>query len=304
MNIVSIGEILWDLFPDGERLGGAPLNFSAHATRLGERVTFVSAVGDDARGLEARRRAAELGLDAGSIQVVPEAPTGIVSVKVDAEGHPAFVIHRPAAYDRLRLDEAAIERLAALDPAWVYYGTLHQADPGSHAETSRLLAALPRAQRFYDVNLRRDCWTPELLDVLLRQSHAVKLNDDEAEVIDGLFGSRHNSLEEFTARWSERMGWRAVAVTRGSRGCAVRIGREYAEAPGFAVEVVDTVGSGDAFAAAFLHSLGQGWDPLRAGSFANRLGAVVASHAGAVPTWSREECESLSGTPWTRLISQ
>ena len=293
MNIVSIGEILWDVFPDGERLGGAPLNFSAHSSRLGERVFFLSAVGDDERGREARRRAGELGLDPGLVQTVAGTPTGTVSVQVGAEGHPAFTIHRPAAYDCFHLEDALAQQLAAAAPEWVYYGTLHQAHPRARAETARLLEVLPSAQRFYDINLRPDCWSPELLEVLLRQSDAVKLNEDEAEVLDRLFGCRHASLAEFTASWSERMRWRAVAVTRGAAGCAVRMGSEYAEAPGFPIQVVDTVGSGDAFAAAFLHGLGQGWDPLRAGTFANRLGALVASRAGAVPAWTREECEVL-----------
>ena len=297
MNIVSIGEILWDVFPDGARLGGAALNFSAHAARLGESVTFLSAVGDDDRGHEARRRAAELLLPAEFIQVVRGERTGEVTVRLDAAGHPAFTIHRPAAYDRLRLDGELLARISARSPDWIYYGTLYQADPGSRAQTSRLIEALPAARRFYDVNLRRDCWTPQLVEELLRQSHVVKLNDDEAAELDRLFGCRHDSLSEFTAAWSGRMGWHAVAVTRGSRGCAVRIGSAYAEAPGYPIDVVDTVGAGDAFAAAFLHGLEQGWDPLRAGAFANRLGAVVASRAGAVPAWTAADCHSLPEPP-------
>ena len=293
MNIIGIGEILWDVFPDGERLGGASFNFAAHAARLGERVVFLSAVGDDDRGRESRRRAAELGLPAEFIQVANGTPTGMVSVKLDAAGHPAFIIHRPAAYDRILLDDALLARLAALAPDWVYYGTLHQADAGARAQTRRLLRALPDARRFYDVNLRRDCWTPELVEQLLREANVVKLNDDEAAEIDRLFGARHDTIEDFTARWSQQLGWSAVAVTLGARGCAVRIGADYAEAPGFPVTVADTVGSGDAFAAALLHGLGRGWDAMAAGRFANRLGAVVASRPGAVPEWTLQDCERL-----------
>lgn len=293
MTIVSIGEILWDVFPDGARLGGAPFNFSAHAARLGERVLFLSATGDDARGREARARAAALGLPSEYIQVVPGADTGTVSVQLDAAGHPNFTVHRPAAYDRLHLDDATIAQVRAAEPAWIYYGTLHQADPGARGETARLVEALPAAQRFYDVNLRRDCWSPELVDHLLRTSHAVKLNQDEAVKIDQLFGGSHTGLEEFTASWAERMGWRAVAVTRGGEGCAVRIGGDYAEVPGFAVSVADTVGAGDAFAAAFLHAVAHGQDAMHAGHFANRLGALVASRPGAAPAWTIDELEKV-----------
>lgn len=290
MTIVSIGEILWDVFPNAIRLGGAPLNFSAHAARLGERVAFLSAVGNDDLGRDARDIARTLGLNAEYIQVVDGAPTGTVSVQVATDGQPSFTIHRPAAYDRLRLDDELLDQLRSLSPEWVYYGTLYQANPASRVETARLLAALPDARRFFDVNLRRDCWTPELLEHLLGISNVVKLSDDEAATMQKLFGTSHPTLEEFTAEWSARCGWKAVAVTRGARGCVLRVGNDFAECPGFAVDVVDAVGAGDAFAAGLIHCLGRGLDARSAGTFANRLGAVVASRAGAVPEWTLEDC--------------
>jgi fructokinase len=278
VTIAVVGEILWDVFPDAERLGGASFNFAAHAARLGHRVLFLSAVGDDAHGRAARAHAEALGLDTAFIQTAPDAATGIVTVSLDAGGHPDYVIHRPAAYDFWRFDARVVEA----SPEWVYFGTLHQALPQARAETQRLLAALPGASRFYDVNFRRDCYTPELARELLAEAHVVKLNDHEAIEIAGLLGHPWESIERFTARAAERFGWRAVAVTRGAEGCAIRIGLDYAEPPGVPVQVVDTVGAGDAFAAAFVHGLGQGWDAAACGAFANRLGAEVASQAGAV----------------------
>jgi fructokinase len=293
MRIVGIGEILWDVFEDSEKLGGAPLNFSVHASRLGHDVTFVSAVGDDPRGRTALARAGDFGLRTGFIQVAPRTATGTVSVRLDSAGQPDFTIHRPAAYDALRLDSADLQRLAAIQPDWLYYGTLHQTDPAARAETRKLAEALPGARRFYDINLRRDSYTRELVAELMATAHVVKLNDEEAAAIDAMFGRRHGSLSEFTEFWSRQFGWRALAVTRGPRGCAIRIGADYAEAPGYAVKVVDTVGAGDAFAAAFLHGLWQGWDAGLAGDFANRVGAVVASRPGGVPLWRMEDCRSL-----------
>jgi fructokinase len=284
--IVSIGEILWDVFPDSERLGGATFNFSVNACRLGLEVIFVSAVGDDERGRAARLRAASLGLDPEFIQVVPGAPTGLVSVGLDSSDHPDFTIHRPAAYDRVALDQPALARLAAWNPDWIYYGTLHQMEPASRAVTRELVEALPGARKFYDVNLRRDSYTPELVLQLLSQADAVKLNDDEVAAVEGMVGSAAAGLQEFTGAWSQPMGWRAVAVTRGRDGCAVRIGGDYAEVPGHSITVADTVGAGDAFAAAFLYGLSQNWSAVRTADFANRLGAVVASRAGGLPEWS------------------
>ncbi len=293
MTIVSIGEILWDLFPDSERLGGATFNFSVHARRCGHEVVFLSAVGADDLGVRARRGAVELGLPGEFIQTVDEAETGFVAVKVDAAGHPDFTLHRPAAYDKLQIGEEPLARIAAMHPQWVYYGTLHQIYPHARDETRKLIHALPAARKFYDINLRRDCYTAELLWDLMKQSDVVKLSDEEAAEIDRLAGRPHGSLTEFTAHWAEAMGWQAVAVTRGSSGCVVRIGNEYAELPSYLVKVADTVGAGDAFSAAFLHGLASGWDAATCGDFANRVGALVASKPGGIPDWTLEEAWAL-----------
>jgi len=273
MTILSIGEILWDVFPDSVRLGGAPFNFAVHAHRLGHRVIFLSAVGDDERGRAALERAAALGLTTEFIQVAAGRPTGSVSVRVDAEGHPDFTIHRPAAYDCLTLDDGQLQRLAELRPDWIYFGTLYPMDGRAREVLRRVMDAVPDARRFYDVNLRCGCYTPALVRELLSLADAVKVNNEEAELFPDLGEAP------------------SVAVTRGERGCAVRIGNDRAECPGYTVKVVDTVGAGDAFAAAFLHGLAAGWSAAKTGNFANRLGALVASRAGAVPPWSPGELE-------------
>jgi fructokinase len=271
MTIFSIGEILWDVFPDMVRLGGAPFNFAVNVHRLGHRVIFLSAVGDDERGRAAMARAAELGLSTEFIAVSASRPTGSVSVQLDAAGHPDFTIHRPAAYDCLALNDGQLHRLAELRPDWVYFGTLYPMEPSAREVLRRLLDAVPGARRFYDVNLRRSCYTPELVRELLSSADAVKLNDDEAELFPDLDTAP------------------ALAITRGDKGCTIRIADERAECRGYAVHVVDTVGAGDAFAAAFLHGLAEGWSAEKTGDFANRLGALVASRAGAVPEWSHKE---------------
>jgi fructokinase len=194
-----------------------------------------------------------------------------VSVRLDAEGHPDFTIHRPAAYDCLALDDGRLQRLAEMRPDWIYFGTLYAMEERSREVLRRLLDAIPGARRFYDVNLRCGCYTPELVRELLSLADAVKMNDDEAELFPDLGEAP------------------AVAVTRGERGCVVRLGADRAECPGYTVKVVDTVGAGDGFAAAFVHGLGAGWSAAKTGDFANRLGALVASRAGAAPEWSPGE---------------
>ena len=273
MTIFSIGEILWDVFPDTARLGGAPFNFAVNAHRLGHDVIFLSAVGDDEHGRAALLRATTLGLPAEFIQVAAGHPTGRVTVQLDAEGQPDFTIHRPAAYDCLALDAEQLQQLAGLRPDWIYFGTLYPMESRACDTLHRLIRAVPDARLFYDVNLRRGCYTPELVRELLSLATAVKVNDDEADLFPDLGQAS------------------SVAITHGERGCEVRIGSDHAECPGYPVKVADTVGAGDAFAAAFLHGLGAGWSALRTGDFANRLGALVASRSGAVPEWSPHELE-------------
>lgn len=285
MRIIGIGEILWDVIGEAEHLGGAPFNFAAHARRLGHEVLFVSAVGDDERGGRALARAAELGLSTEFVRRVAGQPTGFVTVRVDAAGQPDFTIHRPAAYDCVELGERELRQLAEFRPDWIYYGTLHQMDPRARAATRKIAGA----RRFYDINLRKGSYTPELVGELMGEATVVKLNDAEVASV----GSGYATLEGFCRGAAAQFGWEAVCVTRGERGCAALIGGAYVEAPGYRVQVADTVGAGDAFAAAFLHGLGEGWPAAEIADFANRLGALVASRPGAIPDWTLEECRRL-----------
>jgi fructokinase len=297
MRIVGIGEILYDVFPDGERLGGASFNFAAHACRLGHEVRFLSAVGEDERGRRALAEARELGLSTEFIRVVPGVATGIVSVEVDQAGQPSFTIHRPAAYDQLPLSEPDLDTIAGFQPDWVYYGTLHQAHPSAKAMTSRVLEACPQARRFYDINLRRDSYSAPLVEELMLLADVVKLNDAEAAEVGRISGVHCNTTSQFCRYWSARCGWSAVCVTLGAKGCVVLAGEDLAEVPGYSVQVQDAVGAGDAFAAAFLHGLSQGWPAAEIGDFSNRVGALVASRPGGVPNWTIEESRALARRP-------
>jgi fructokinase len=154
-----------------------------------------------------------------------------------------------------------------------------------------LLESYPEARRFYDINLRKDSYTAQLVMELMQSAGVVKLNDEEMVQVQQMAGTSYASIEEFCRDYASRFGWDAVCVTRGERGCAILRGREYVEVPGVPVKVADTVGAGDAFAAAFLHGLNQGWPAAKIGAFANRLGAIVASRPGGIPEWAWREVD-------------
>jgi fructokinase len=294
MKILGIGEILWDVFEDGEHLGGAVFNFCAHSARLNHDVRFLSAVAGDERGVRARERAAELGLPEEWIQTVSGPPTGIVTVALDRAGQPTFTIHRPAAYDRLTVTDRDVACLIDWRPDWIAFGTLYQVHPHARETTQRVLDALPGARRFYDVNLRANSYVHELVRHLGRLAQVVKLNDAEVRGVESILGCPRGSVEHF-ARWCPRQfGWEAVCVTRGDQGCSLLIGDQYVEAPAYPVRVADTVGAGDAFSAALVHGLSAGWCATEIADFANRVGALVASRPGGTPEWTVEECRALA----------
>jgi len=156
--IVSIGEVLWDLLPDGEYLGGAPFNFAANCARLGHRVLFLSAVGEDALGHRTMQAIEASGVSSSLVPPVCQAPTGTVRVEFDGDGQPHYTISRPAAYDFMRLDQDALKSIIGSGPQILYFGTLSQLYENNQTALIKLINALPDALCFYDVNLRKDCF--------------------------------------------------------------------------------------------------------------------------------------------------
>jgi fructokinase len=294
VQILSLGELLWDVFEENEFLGGAPLNFSVAAQRLGNSVGLLTAVGADTRGLAAREAMQRLGLTTGLVQTTRERPTGTAIVSTNSQGSPSFSIARPAAFDCLHLDESYLDRLAQWNPEWIYFGTLAQANPSVEKALLLLFENFPRAQRFYDVNLRTGHWNLPLVERLSSMSNVLKLNDSEAEILHSLkIGETDFSLERFCREWASIFGIEAICVTLGARGCAIFANNVLRIFDGFSVNVVDTVGAGDAFAATLLHGYHQGWPLERSASLANAVGALVASRSGATPEWTMGECLQL-----------
>ena len=290
--IVVIGEVLWDVFPDSFQLGGAPLNFAAHAKRLGHDAILISGLGKDELGGRAAKEIADLGLPTNMLRQSGLYGTGKALVSVDESGQADFEVVRPAAYDDIHLNPAELTALTELRAAWLYYGTLFASRENGMATLREIWNALPQASRFYDINLRAGFDSAEVVSGLLSAADVVKLNESEAQTVSARFGLPRE-LSAFCRQGAERFGWRSVAVTLGERGCVILDRGEFAFAEGRPVEVADTVGAGDAFSAAFLHGIIEGWPVARIASFANRVGALVASRAGAIPEWDIAETAAL-----------
>jgi fructokinase len=291
-SIVVLGEVIWDVFEQSRRLGGAALNFAAHARRLGHSPSLISAVGTDSLGEEAAAAISALGLDTRFLQKTKPFGTGTARVQLGPGDRTRFVIQRPAAYDAIRISDTEVEEIHRRAPTWSYYGTLFPSTPEGESILHWLLDALPAATRIYDLNLRPGFDSAALVKQLLGQANVVKLNEEELVSVHECTGLPLD-FEAFCREGSRRFGWKAVCVTLGARGCAMLARGDYVEAGGNAIDVVDTVGAGDAFTAAFIHGLICQWPVAEIAAFANRVGALVASRHGAIPDWTIQEAVAL-----------
>jgi fructokinase len=294
MVVWCIGEVIWDIFPNEEHLGGAALNFAANLHRLGAKVILISGVGKDDRGRQALEEIRGLGMDVSKIAVVDQ-PTGIAMVEAGpGEGDQSFVISRPAAYDAIDLDPTLKDEVAGAGVDWIYVGTLLQTNPEVERFTTELVANVASARVFYDLNLRDGHWDPALVKRLSRLSSVVKLNESEAERLSQLTQPGVTfELQSFCRWWAKAHEVDVMCVTLGCEGSLISTRTSVVKVPGFLVDVRDTVGAGDAFAAGFLYSYQKGRTFLEAARFANALGACVTTQAGAMPPWTIQEVMSL-----------
>ncbi len=281
LDVVAVGEVLWDVIGTERHLGGAPFNFAAHCRQLGARSAIVSRVGRDELGDEILARAGELGVDAGLIQRDAEHPTGQVRVTLDAGGQPTFDICTGVAYDYLAAPPEAVARVAEADA--VCFGTLAQRHPAARRSIAELLDAARRALLVCDLNLRPPHYTPEVVRDALSRCHLLKLNDDELRVVRAMLACEALDEDAFLLHLLEAYDLELICVTLGARGCVLRTLRERIVSPGYVCEIVDTVGSGDAFAAALVVRYREGRPLAEVADFANLVGAYVATQRGATP---------------------
>jgi fructokinase len=289
--ILGLGELLWDVFPDSRRPGGAPANVAFHAGQLGGRGTVVSRVGRDPLGDELLAWIASEGLAVEAIQRDPHRPTSTVSVDLSRRDQPRYTIHENVAWDGLEFDETLAQLASRADA--ICFGSLAQRSPVSRETIQRVIrAAGPGCLIVFDVNLRQHYYDRAGIEASLAAARVVKLNSDEVAVLDQLLEIGAGDETAFARAVQQRFGPETVCVTRAERG-SLLVGRNEAiEAPGVAVQVADAVGAGDAFTAALIVAQLRGWPLAAQAALANQVGAMVAARHGAMPRL-REEFQTL-----------
>jgi len=282
--ILSCGEVLWDLFPEGARFGGAPANFACHAALLGGDVTMLSAVGKDTPGDEAVTILRGFGVEIYLVQRIADAITGGVGVNVDTAGKPSFEIHAGSAWDLINWTDALEAKLSEVDA--IYFGTLGQRGAVSRA-TIRRAMELARERgilRVLDVNLRSPFYDAALIRESIAHASVLKLSDEELSEVATACGIALDTKPEATLRsLLTRFGLHLVVMTRGAEGALFVSPNGVIDQPGIPTTVVDTVGAGDSFTAAFVLGILRGDAPEVILQKACEIASAVCSQSGAVP---------------------
>jgi len=279
--VAGIGELLWDVLPAGRELGGAPGNFVWHVHALGMNGVVISRVGDDDDGREIERRLDRLGLRRDLVDVDPSHTTGWSTVSLDSSGAPSFHVHENVAWDFIRFTPAGARAAEEIDA--VNFGTLGQRGPVSRSTIRSFLAhTRPDAIRLFDLNLRPPHYGREVIETSLSSATAVKLNGEELSIVAQMFGFSPSDTE-CLGQLADAFGLRLVALTRGDKGSILYADGRVSIHPGFKTAIVDTVGAGDAFAAALVVGMLRGSDIDRINDHANRVASYVCSKRGATP---------------------
>ena len=276
--IVGIGEILWDMLPSGKALGGAPANFAYHATRLGEEGWAVSAIGPDALGREIMDIVAEKRLK--SLISLTDKPTGTVQVELDAKGVPNYTIMEDVAWDNIPFTPE-MEALARRADA-VCFGSLVQRRASRESVLRFLRATRPEALKVFDINLRQHYYSREVLEESLQLADILKINDEEIRIVADMFGLGDDDAAACRAL-IDRYALRLVILTKGADGSEVITADEVIPQPAGEAKVVDTVGAGDSFTAAFVVAYLRGASLADAQRQASDTAAYVCSRQGAMP---------------------
>jgi len=280
--LIGIGEVLWDMLPGGKQLGGAPANFAYMASVLGNEGIVASRVGLDNLGQEALKTMGDLGLSTEFMQKDPSHATGTAVVEVDAAGQPKFTITPNVAWDFLEWAPVWLGLAQLVDA--VCFGSLGQRNTVSRETIRKFLRAIPdNALRIFDVNLRQNFFSADLIRDSLSSAQLVKLNHEELPVVAEMLGISFTDEQLAARQLLEAFELKLVCVTRGANGSLLVTPSATSSHKGFSIEVVDTVGAGDAFTACLVHHFLRGTQLDRMNQAANRFAAWVAGQQGATP---------------------
>ena len=296
-NTIGIGEVLWDILPDGKMLGGAPTNFAYHTHQLGGQGSIISAVGNDPLGEEIIQNIKKLEVE--DHLLISEKPTGTVTVKLDS-GIPSYTIHEQVAWDFIELTRDSNKALVQADA--ICFGSLAQRHKVSREAIWHALEMVSEnCLKVFDINLRQHFYSKEIIEKSLLFANAFKLNDEELEILGEMFGLE-GSDDEKCKLLIHAFNLDVLALTKGTSGSILYSEEDRSELPTPMVEVADTIGAGDSFTASLTMGLLQKASLKNVHQLAVDVSAFVCTQNGATPILpdnlkekSRKLMDQLSG---------
>jgi fructokinase len=325
LNIVGLGEVLWDLLPTGPQLGGAPANFACHVQALGEQIRaqadVITRIGEDDSGREVLRRFHEMRLGTPTVQVDRVASTGTAKVELSKNGVANFIIEENIAWDFLAPTDEARSAVGHADA--ICFGTLAQRSATSRTTIQQLVLAAPaNTLRVLDINLRQPFYSRRVIEESLQLANVLKLNDEELPIVAEMFSSggadtpvrgsatqqpltptrvsAPREIKDQIECLAQIFDLQLVALTRGADGSllyqAVGAEHRWSDSPSRSMKVVDAVGAGDSFTAALVLGLLQEMDLDEINQIANDVAGYVCSQPGATPQLPLEFAERFSGS--------
>lgn len=288
--ILAIGEILFDIFPEYKRLGGAPFNFAFHLKNMGMPVCFISRIGNDTEGGEIVKQLKKYGFEIKNIQIDGKHRTGKVIVRLDDKGVPDFDILTDVAYDYIEFDSEIVS-LVNENIKLVYFGSLAQRSEHGFKTIQRILSQRhPETRALYDVNLRPNCFSMPVITESLKQCDVVKLNDEELRILKEMFAFKKND-RAFIEYLLVRYGIEMLSLTRGGNGSDLfTVDQHYRIKPTPLEDVADTVGAGDAYTAILSIGYMNNWSPELILEQATEFAARICRRKGAIPSDPKFYC--------------
>ncbi|MFF5383803.1 carbohydrate kinase family protein [Pedobacter suwonensis] len=282
--VITIGEILWDVFPEGKKAGGSSMNVALNLHKQGMESQFISAVGNDENGRALLSFLTGNHFETDLIQIHNELPTSTVVVQLDENHQATYTIKKPVAWDDIKVTDDNTKAVKQAD-ALVYCSLTCREEKSREA----ILALLENAKtKIFDINLRAPFYSKELIGALLAKADILKINEDELVWVQESFGLTGNTDEQLLKQLSTKFDIGIICLTLGDKGaCVLKEGKLFKHA-GYKVQVADTVGAGDAFLATFIACYLQGYPMETTLDNACKVGAFVASQPGANPEYNKK----------------
>ena len=289
LQITCFGEVLWDVFPNHKKIGGAPLNVALRLKSLGNNTAIISKVGKDNLGNLLLDFISKRGINVQNIQKDAKLKTGKVDVVLDKNGSASYNIMFPRAWDTIELTEAD-KKLVKSSDAFIFGSLIAR----NQTSKDTLINLINKAKyKIFDVNLRAPHYTKKLLIELMNYADFIKFNDDELLEISNYLGSEFTSIEENINFISDKTNTSHICVTKGKNGAVLFYNNQFYNNSGYKVTVKDTVGAGDSFLATLIHFLLKNEDPQKSINIACAFGALVAQSEGANPEIDIKNIENL-----------